>query len=854
MKARNIIKRLSAVATAGAMLGATAMGALAADLGSYPSMFVSDGTFNGYFVVGEAAASVDNLAMTDIAAGMRVRSGGAVTTVEGDAWMVGSGVKKLEMSNTNSTAEGEQIYDIEQFISDDELSALADGTYATSGSSSTYNQYLYFDTKNNPQHEIVTYVESSDDVTADFLYFKNGNNIGKYVLEFSSSPESSIQNTAGSAATAGEVLDDFENTRLTMLGMEFDVVLARRPQSTPEDSVKLTLMGGAVRGSLLEGESAALELGGTSYDITLTFVDETYVKFTVNGEQTDKLQKGDTFKLADGKEIGVSERLYQSYAGGVHSSDFFLGASKIELRDNNIGNSASDTALKVGTETISGADVIIEGTDDNTTFTLTKITVNMTAQDDYYVPAGGKLSEAVVAQGDDRELVFTNNWDIGYLGLAEQETHEIKLFSSTDRKYQLRFNDGDDNVVDLPFAYANSSTNITMHEDATDKEIILNEALNISKNDYFVVSGGVAADGTAKSYALQYKGADKSTATSPKIKFKNLGSGESLEYAVNTGDTSAVATIKLGGYSFDVKNITTSGKTTADFDINVDLNGDGTLADDAVVSAEIDIVDSSGLQIDFGGKLYLDSGNLMQPLLVDGEQSAIGLLLSWPNTNDYDNMVPPTYEINATPTTTNEVTIGTFNVGGATHASLTPEGEENIAYGMDTMGAKWTYTTPSGSPNEFRLEVPAAQRLPQVFVTSGAVATASSGGDLVSVAGLVGASKLDSEVASMTAQNLIVVGGPCVNTVAAELLGNPADCTEGFRAGVARVKLFEHANGNVAMLVAGFSGQDTRNAGGFLATRWEELSGDEVELEGATSSDLVVSAPQPVVAVVEAVE
>ena len=63
-----------------------------------------------------------------------------------------------------------------------------------------------------------------------------------------------------------------------------------------------------------------------------------------------------------------------------------------------------------------------------------------------------------------------------------------------------------------------------------------------------------------------------------------------------------------------------------------------------------------------------------------------------------------------------------------------------------------------------------------VYLTSGAVASSTSaGGDLKAVT-FVDATKLDSEVADVKAQNLVVVGGPCVNTAAAELMGNPADC------------------------------------------------------------------------------
>ncbi len=855
-----MVKRLFAVGTGVAMLGATAMGAFAAtDLKDYPGMFVSEGKFNGLLVVGEKASPIDNLAMTDIAANMKYKKVAAAsttkTTVSGDAWMVGTASKKLEMANTNTTAVGEQIYDVEQFIGKGELGALADGTYSTTGSSSGYTQYLYFDIKNNAENEIVVYKENDKEVTSDFLFVKSSANIGEYVLEFSSSPESTIQDTAGATSATGVVLDDFENTKIKMLGREFTIVLARRPQSDPTHSLKLTLMGGAASGSLLESESTTVAVGDKSYDVALSYVDTTYAKFTVNGEQTDKLQVGDTFKLADKNEIGVSEILYQNYAGGVHSANFFVGASKIELRDNNVtALSAGENALKVGTETINGADVNIEGSDDDTTFTLSKIRINMTAQDDYFVGAGKKLSDAILEQGDEKELVFTNNWDMEYLGLKDEKTHDIKLKSSTDRKYDLDFYDGDGNLANLPLAYANTSTVLLLAESGTDKEVILNEALNISKDDYFVVSGGTATSGTAKSYALQYKGSDKNTATSPKIRFRNLGSGETLEYAVDTGTSNnAVATIKLGGYSFVVENSSSSGKNVNDFTVHVDLNSDGTLADGHPADAEVDIIDYYGLELDFGGNLHKAnrsgdevgivncfSDQLVQPLVCGTE----GIVMNWTtvNTNDYDNQAPPRIFLNVSAASTNEVTIGTFQVSGATHPSITPEGEENIGYGYTTMGAKWTYTTPSGSPNQLTYNYPENQRTPQVYVTSGAVSSSTSAaGDLTSVEVGV-ATKLDSEVADVWAQNLIVVGGPCVNAVASELMGSPASCAEGFTPGKAVVKLFEK-NGKVAMLVAGYSGADTRLAGKVVAQQPSKLMGSEVEVEGTSLTDVKVGAP-----------
>jgi hypothetical protein len=73
---------------------------------------------------------------------------------------------------------------------------------------------------------------------------------------------------------------------------------------------------------------------------------------------------------------------------------------------------------------------------------------------------------------------------------------------------------------------------------------------------------------------------------------------------------------------------------------------------------------------------------------------------------------------------------------------------------------------------------------------------------------------LDREVSDPTADNLIVVGGPAVNSLARSVFGLvPAD----FTPNEAMVKLVDNGN-NVAMLVAGYAAVDTRNAADAIAT------------------------------------
>ena len=88
--------------------------------------------------------------------------------------------------------------------------------------------------------------------------------------------------------------------------------------------------------------------------------------------------------------------------------------------------------------------------------------------------------------------------------------------------------------------------------------------------------------------------------------------------------------------------------------------------------------------------------------------------------------------------------------------------------------------------------------------------------------------RLDSEVEKLSAQNTIIIGGPCANSAAAKLLGYPKNCIKGFEAGKGVIKLYGFENGNIALLVAGAVALDTRRATYVLANYNDfDLNGTE---------------------------
>ena len=181
---------------------------------------------------------------------------------------------------------------------------------------------------------------------------------------------------------------------------------------------------------------------------------------------------------------------------------------------------------------------------------------------------------------------------------------------------------------------------------------------------------------------------------------------------------------------------------------------------------------------------------------------------------------------------------------------MEPQDDQDNSYAYSSYGAKARIYAPSSDPQEVTILYPGEENTPLVYVvgTGAAVSkvdTASEGDTVVMQRIDVGATKLASEVSNINAVNSILVGGPCANAAAATVMGNPADCTAGFEPGVGRVVMYDVGTGNVAMLVAGYSALDTRNAAQVVAnykTYSGQLTGSEVAVT-KVNNQLTVAQP-----------
>jgi hypothetical protein len=108
----------------------------------------------------------------------------------------------------------------------------------------------------------------------------------------------------------------------------------------------------------------------------------------------------------------------------------------------------------------------------------------------------------------------------------------------------------------------------------------------------------------------------------------------------------------------------------------------------------------------------------------------------------------------------------------------------------------------------------------------------------------VGVAISDEDAMSLVGkENLIVVGGPSVNTVSAKLKGNPSreQILAEYKPGVGLVELFDSSRvaelgTKVALLVSGYEYQDTQRAARAVASKDSRLKGNAVEVLGTSTT------------------
>jgi hypothetical protein len=808
-------KKVSAIAASVLMVGMTMGTAVAAN---YPAPFVAGGAANVAVVygTGSGVSSLDLIQAGNIQSNLQSYMTGSdgTTVTGGESWQVGTSSDNLEI--------GESIKDVTAYIGNDELSLLADGIVSNEKGEADYEQFLYFaDTAS----EYVTYAEDSEDNIGLFFKINSGQEIAKYVMDFSTDLKSDIESDGK--------LSDIEDKSITFLGKTYTITSANNGTGT--GGTELTLMSGALGGTIKEGESLTLD----GYTVSVVVSSATAAQFTITSSSgtktTDKLAKGDTEKLSDNNYLAVTDITYEGYADGDQSATFYIGADKIEWKNGQ--------SMTVNGETISDAAVSITDTEAGGDIAISEITINMTAEDDLYVPVGGKLSEATDL--DEPQVLVSQNWDVQFAGLEATDYEDLSLkVSGSDKKYTLRYNYYNGYEIVLPLVFTNTNGTYTGEDD--DTKFVINGT--ITKKDYFVLhtADPKLSGSDAKTVLVQYSGADKGTDTNPKVRFLvNPGEAQyTEEVSLTVAATTSIgtATLKVAGGTFTFSS--TGNASTAD-DFDIVRTGTGGYASVESVNATA----SNYIRTYYNTFINITDMNLNDTVNGGNNDGITGASIEVNVSVDDTNRDGDDFNV---PSQVFFVTLGNTSSDASlsytgTSAWLTDPDDSNVQKYIGRYGYEITSTDPADSPASVEVKIPKDIVTPLVYVTSkeGVIVSSTVGG----ATQLGDVIVKDSEVSSVSSKNLIVVGGSCINSVAAKLIGGTAACSASFteKTGVGSGQFLiqsfgdAYTSGKIALLVAGYEVADTVNAATYLRTKTvDTTAGKKYKGTSATTAELVV--------------
>ena len=256
------------------------------------------------------------------------------------------------------------------------------------------------------------------------------------------------------------------------------------------------------------------------------------------------------------------------------------------------------------------------------------------------------------------------------------------------------------------------------------------------------------------------------------------------------------------------------------------LTGNGTSTDFRTATADGGFMSSTGPNADLQDFGVWNNNPVGNRTLEDfGYTNVTMRLLTL--SEDFDENTPSRLQIGSSFSASNEqsdwtivtrtgsrigIDSSTFTSNGGLTLQQPDEDDDNY-YGMTDYGVYFNLFDPEGTDNAETLtvEYPLRQRGVRTFITMGDISTTrSTAGEVCTVADIDLNTMFDDEVTDPTMYNLLLVGGPCINS-AVGLIDEFATCDEfrqQYQAGQAVVQLA--ANGDkVALLIAGYNAEDT---------------------------------------------
>ncbi len=773
---KKIFKKAVTVFGSAILIGATVGMAAAA---SYPTPFTS----NTAIVIGANAAPSDNIAAASIASNLDANAASSVTS--GATTFVGGDSAKLQRPSTLlhigdglSTVFGRAV------TNNDMPNLLTDGSYRDSANNDhDYTQKIEVANLALQDFDLSQYDSNYSDSTPTIgMPIASGDNVLNYTLTFQDNVNTS----------------EMANTNLDIMGKEYYVLSAT--------DTSMTMLDSGSNAIVAEGTSKTVNVGTVPYSVSINFVSSTQVILTINGENTNTLKEGDTYKLKDGSYVGIKSILYSSKDSGVSKVEFSIGSGKLQLIDNsNIqvnGNSVDGitTEMSVGTNGLNKLSLIWDTSND----------VAVTPSESLVMPV---FNSVKLSLGD-------MTYPASEKTSVRNDGNTAVQIKTTMKNGPVTFDIlGSDKTTGNFTTIGKDSRNLI--ETSSTEVLNYNGTYSTSK---FIVSWMNGKD--AESYMLSVNGFVNDSGTlKATIQSKD---GGNINQQVQDGDS-----ITLGNVVLDVTNISKTAKT-------ITLTGNTGVTFNRVYTAD-------GLQI------------LLPTLSMDASAGGIQF-------NSTINVTTTTGIVNAYPIQFAEedkdgniASVNKFNLtvvantGSANSYQTSVNGISGAGNGIEDGNTNvYEYVVNSPLATAIKLDEGPTQQTAEITYHGSesyntAYLTASTASASSSSSGEAGVMTVkDSNVANVAGKNLVVVGGSAINSVAASLLGGAYSGTmftsaTGVGEGQFLIQSFNR-NGNTALLVAGYNAADTAKATTYLLNNNVNTTvGNKMVGTSATSATIVTA-------------
>jgi len=761
-------KKITSVIASTVMLGSTIAFAAAA---TWPAPFVEDGTAKGAVVYGATAASTDYSAALDLQTDLNKD----VTVSAGETTVTGGDFVKLERSSDKFNLN-DAMGDFYPNLDEDELSTvLAQGVYSNDANDEfEYDQKITFGSNLNLTHFQDSEFNNDEPIIGFDL--TDGAIILNYTLEFTDDAE------AGSNLWGAG--NDLETTDLTLLGRSYYLLSARNSSGVD----KITLLDTANSAIVTQGETSTITTASSSYDVSIEYIDSDEVILNVDGVSTNKLEEGGVYKVADNVYVAVKSILYDQKEAGISKAEISVGSGKILLENG--------AEVEINNEDVKDMKFDVVGSDDQvkyglrstitkSTNDLSKIELEWRLEDDNWIAPGTELTMPGFE---------TIKLSMGDFIMPSPE----KTMLNGDSDYVAIDTTITEGAVVIPILYTNSTNSgIEGLGKKTKEKLVTNDTtspsfnLNETENSYFAVSWISGDD--SETYVYQISGIDEQDDGDNETSLTNLADGKDLTLKELTDyETNGQVKVTLTAANEDLKTAT----------VLVEPTSGGTVYGDRIVTKK-------GLQI----RLPVDNATLT----TDGYINISAVPTSWVmNVSEEDKDGNIDSGETATVTIAIDGTDGLepTDITGVTLYETSDGSDQYVGYAVSDLATKILQDKPTNGLNDVEVYYAGEESYAEVFISEAEASVSGAAGTGIVVV-------KDTEVDSVKDKNLVVVGGSCINTVAASMLGlSEGTCGEAFSAATnvgAGQYLIEvgasPVNANkMAMLVAGYNAADTESA------------------------------------------